>query len=269
MSAPGAEHERFEELAVAWALHALEPDEAALFAAHLAQCERCARVVDETVEVMAAMAETAPSTEPPDALRSRLRAAVETTDQVDPPAVPSPARPASIRPDARPGPRGGGARRWRRTLPAALVAAAVAAIVGLGVWNLALLDARDDARADARAQAEIVEALLDEAPGTITPVADDDGRTVATVLARDGEVQVLTHGIAANDPEATTYVLWGIREQTPTALGTFDVQDAQPAVQTFGVPGPAGYSAYGISLEPGRTAPPAPSDVVASGAVRD
>jgi hypothetical protein len=64
-------------------------------------------------------------------------------------------------------------------------------------------------------------------------------------------------------------VLWGIREQTPTALGTFDVQDAQPALQTFGVPGPAGYSAYGISLEPGRTAPPAPSDVVASGAVRD
>ena len=38
-----ADHEVFDELAVGWALHALEPEDEAVFAQHLPGCERCAR----------------------------------------------------------------------------------------------------------------------------------------------------------------------------------------------------------------------------------
>jgi anti-sigma-K factor RskA len=132
-----------------------------------------------------------------------------------------------------------------------------------------VIDSRDEARANAQAQAGIVRALLDPGTATITAVADEDGRAVATVLAREDAVQVVTHGIAANDSSDTTYVLWGIRDGSPRALGTFDVDDAQGDLEVFAGAGtpPAAFSAYGISLEPGRAAPAAPTDVVAMGEV--
>ena len=68
-----AEHEAFDELAVGWALHALEPEDEDAFAGHLAGCARCTRTVAETHEVMAAMATDLPVAEPSVDLRARLR----------------------------------------------------------------------------------------------------------------------------------------------------------------------------------------------------
>ncbi len=78
----GADHRLWDELAVGWALHALEPEDEAVFAAHLAGCGRCSRTVAETAEVMAAMATDLPPAEPGEGLRDRLREAVERTEQV-------------------------------------------------------------------------------------------------------------------------------------------------------------------------------------------
>ena len=64
-------HDPFDELAVGWALHALEPDDEAVFVAHLPGCERCATTVAETSEAMAAMATDLPQAEPSAALRDR------------------------------------------------------------------------------------------------------------------------------------------------------------------------------------------------------
>ena len=57
------EHEAFDELAVGWALHALEPEDEAAFTAHLAGCRQCAQTVAETAEVMAALATDLPAAE--------------------------------------------------------------------------------------------------------------------------------------------------------------------------------------------------------------
>src|SRR4051812_49818538 len=76
------DHEVFDELAVGWALHALEPEDETLFARHLPDCPRCAQTVAETAEVMAAMATDLPAAEPSDQLRSPLRAPVERTAHV-------------------------------------------------------------------------------------------------------------------------------------------------------------------------------------------
>jgi hypothetical protein len=287
------EHEGFDELAVGWALHALEPEDEELFAAHLPTCPRCRRTVSETADVMGALACDLPPVEPPERLRERLRAAVEETEQLPrlarederPPPVPAalPDRPVPDRPVPvhRFEPPASGAHRapfpvgavdprssWRRVLPNALVAAAVAAILALGTWNVVLSAARDEAQAAAAEQAELVDALLTPGQATIAPLTAD-GATLATVVAREGQVQVVSQGLTPNDVRAQTYVVWGIGAGAAAPLGTFDVTSPQPALRTLGsgVSGLDAFTGYAVSLEPGRSAPPEPGVVVASGEV--
>jgi anti-sigma-K factor RskA len=264
------DHEAFDELAVGWALHALEPEDEATFTAHLAGCNRCARTVAETVEVMASLAGELPGAEPSAELGVRLRGAVERTEQL-PPEPPAPSSPAAtgfpgydderVRLPEAPRPA------WRRALPALLAAAAVALIVALGVWNVFLADSRSQAEAAAAAQARIIDRLLIPGRATITPVSDRDGHRLATVVARDSDIQVVTDGLDVNDVDDTTYVVWGMGGDHPVALGVFDVVHSQIDLRNVGstASGLDDYPAYGISLEPGRQAPAAPTDVVATG----
>jgi hypothetical protein len=266
------DHAALDELAVGWALHALEPEDEALFVVHLPGCTRCAATVAETTELMGAMARDLPVAEPSEGLRSRLRAAVETTEQVPGPAVPAPAaervRPRPLEPapqgpldlDARP--------RWRRALPTSLVAAGLAAIVGLGLWNIFLATSKERLQETVAAQEEVMAAVLDSGPATIAEL-QDGGRTVATVVARPDEVQVVTSGLVVNRPDTTSYVLWGMGEGDPVSLGTFDVSRSQIDVRSVGSGSTDldGFPQYGISLEPGQEAPPSPTAVVATGEV--
>ncbi|MEU2350001.1 anti-sigma factor [Modestobacter sp. NPDC049651] len=304
---PGpAGHEQFEELAVGWALHALEPEDEALFAAHLGGCAQCTRTVADTQEVMAALASDLPEAEPSDGLRDRLRAAVEETEQQSaappspvPPAVPSnrpsnrpstpPAAPRTgpARPSSAPVPGPGaldGLHRprpprdpdlrpaWRRVLPGALVAAAVAAILALGTWNVVIAGDRDAAEATAARQEQVLRAVLQDGPATVAPLSDPeepDGPPVATVVARRDGVQVVSNGLAVNDQRDAVYVLWGIGDESPVALGTFDVVSPRIDLRTVGssAAGSDDFDSYGISREPGRQAPSAPTDIVATGQV--
>ena len=290
MTAPGQqpgrddEHRAWDELAVGWALHALEPEDETLFAAHLRTCGSCAQTVADTAGVLAALAGDLPRAEPSDELRDRLRAAVEETEQVRPrerPEAPPP-------PTARPAPvplRGASAYgnvraplpirhvdprpSWRRVLPTALVAAAVAAVLALGAWNVVVTGDRDAARTVAAEQSRVIDSLLQPGRAAIAPLTEEDGRAVATVVARDGQVQVLAEGLPVNDDTSQTYVVWGMRAGSPVAIGTFDVVTAQMDLRTVGsaATGLDDYSAYAISLEPGRQAPAAPSEIVATGQV--
>ena len=106
------DHVVFDELAVGWALHALEPEDESIFAVHLSGCARCTRTVAETSEVMAAMAADLPALEPSDGLRTRLASAVAETEQV--PAPRRPQRPGAPVPAAVP--PGVPAPRSRRSL---------------------------------------------------------------------------------------------------------------------------------------------------------
>jgi anti-sigma-K factor RskA len=93
---------------------------------------------------------------------------------------------------------------------------------------------------------------------------------VATVVARDGKLQVVTAGLRVNDSSSNTYVVWGVPDgAAPVALGTFDVVSPKMDVRTVGSAetGLDDYSTYAVSIEPGRQAPAAPSEVVANGQV--
>jgi anti-sigma factor RsiW len=264
-------HEEFEALAVGWALHALEPEDETLFAEHLPGCPRCARTVADTAEVMAAMAADLPRAEPSAGLRDRLHAAVAETEQVPADdATPEESRPAATgfpgyRP-VEPTPSDG-SRLRRRTPMLALAAAAVAAILGLGVWNVFLADSRSDLEATVAQQERIVDSLLTPGDARVAALSAEDGRAVATLVARSDRVDVVSHGLALNDTDEQTYVVWGIDDAGPTALGTFDVTRSQMTLQTVGS-GSTGldeFSNYGISIEPGRQAPSEPTEIVAMG----
>jgi hypothetical protein len=284
----GGDHEVFDELAVGWALHALEPEDEALFGLHLPDCARCAQTVAETSEVMAALAVHLPPAEPSAGLRERLRAAVERTEQVrrpvPPTALPAAAtsgpvgqrpvswseeersagglgtpvlwRPARIHP---PG--------WRSRAPQALAAAAVAVVIGLGVWNVVLSTSRQQIQETADEQQRVVDALLAPGQARIAPLSDPGGHRVATVVARQGQLQVVTSGLVVNNEVSTTYVVWGMRQGAPVPLGTFDVVRPRLDLRTVGSErtGLDGFSGYAISLEPGRKAPSSPTDIVARG----
>jgi anti-sigma-K factor RskA len=264
-----AKHE-YDELAVGWALHALEPDDEAAFARHLSSCSRCARTVAETSEVMAAMARDLPPAEPSPELRTRLRAAVEETEQVParnerpaPTRLPrSAAEEAGPRPVPRRAPAGG------RVLPRALVAAATAAVVGLGVWVAVLNESRDDLRSTLAAQDAVMAEVLRPGQVTIAPLTNGD-QQLATVVAREDVLHVVTEGLETNDRSSSTYVVWGMGGEDPVALGSFDVVRSQMDVQTVRSQGTGldDFPEYGISIEPGRQPPSSPTEVVATGQV--
>jgi anti-sigma factor RsiW len=260
------DHVLFDELAVGWALHALEPEDESIFAVHLGGCARCAQTVAETSEVMAAMAADLPVAEPSDALRTRLAAAVAETEQ-----MPAPQR-AERLPAMDPVPREVPAPRARlsarRLVPTGLVAAAVAAVVGLAGWNVVLARSQDDLRSTVSAQTQVMDSLLTPGHQAIAALSDH-GKQIATVVAHDRRVDVVARALSVNDSARSTYVLWGMRGNTPVPLGTFDVVHGNLDVRHVDADrtGLDNYSVFGVSLEPGRRAPAVPTHMVAVGGV--
>jgi len=100
-------------------------------------------------------------------------------------------------------------------------------------------------------------------------VADTDGRTVATVIAREDRMQVIADGLTVNDASDSVYVVWGMRQGVPEPIGTFDVVDDQMDLRPIDSDqtGLDEFPEYRISIEPGRQAPSLPTEVVASGEV--
>jgi len=100
-------------------------------------------------------------------------------------------------------------------------------------------------------------------------LADSHGRTMATVVVRGPQIEVVAQALPVDDTLIQTYVLWGMRGGVSTPLGTFDVGRPQVDVRHVGSAqaGPTDFPAYAISLEPGRQAPPTPTEIVATGQV--
>jgi hypothetical protein len=121
------------------------------------------------------------------------------------------------------------------------------------------------------AQSQVLAGLIAslETPGTThATLRTGSGEPVAAVLASATERTVVLSGLAPNDPTGSVYVVWGISTDAPQALGTVDVAAEGVGVHALGTTGGAPpFLGYAISIEPGRTAPAAPTTVVASGQV--
>ena len=183
------------ELTAAYALDALDADEAHAYEAHLSQCERCREELAALSEPATALAWAVDAPVPPAELRGRIldAAAADRTNVV-------PLR-----------------RPWllRATAAAAAVAACVA--VGLGIWASSLLDSVHRARASRVAVARAVEILADPTSRRI----DVAGARGMVAVDPTGQAALMLKHLPAA-PAGKTYEAWVISPGgSPKPAGMF------------------------------------------------
>lgn len=191
------------QLTAAYALDALDGDDAATYRDHLRTCEHCREELAALTDAAAMLAYGAPSAAPPAQLRERiLTAARAERGNVVP-----------LRP------------RW--AVPAAAAAAvAVAASVALAIWAVSLTRSLDRQRTAATANRSVAQIL-----------ADPDARRVqlsgaqgSVVVTRAGDAALVVSGLE-RARRGSTYEAWVIRAGKPEAAGTFDGGDPTTLVR--------------------------------------
>lgn len=245
------------ELAVGWALHSLEPAEESLVATHLPGCPECKGAAAQSEELGAMLGLSVPELIPSAGLEQRILSVTgprKVAPLVTPPAPPV-QRISWL------------SRRRLGELAAAAAVVLVAASVVLGVRVVQLGGQLNQAQRQVTAMSETIQTVADPA-ATRVPLVTKDGQAVGMVLASRNQVAVVPTRLPSNRVADQTYVLWGLAGETPIGLAAFDVPGGIPRLH----PVPSAtqtrlFTAYAISLEPGRRIPAVPTDVLASGQV--
>ncbi len=183
------------DLTAAYALDALDPEDAREYEAHLARCERCRDELASLSEAAGALAYATEAPLPPPDLRARI---LQQARRERPNVVP-------LRP------------RWVVPVAAAAAVAACAAIA-LGIWA-ASLSGTLDRREAALAREQRVAAIL----------AQPDARTIAfergtLVVGKNGEAALIVHDLKPPH-DGRTYEAWISTGGAPKPAGTFDGGD--------------------------------------------
>ncbi len=243
------------DLAAAYALGALPPEEAREFEAFLATSPEAQREVDEYRETAALLALGGEERRPPPELRGRVQAAIEATKVRRLPGRPAPPPPASA---ARRSPWG----------PIAWVglAAALLAAVALGARTRTLgrdIAARDstiaglERRVDELGQAVfdrdgILAAVLSRNVQLVQLTASGDPDPAIQIFWDKARNTALLNAIGLRPaPAGRTYQLWWIRDGKPVPSVTFDIRpDGAGLVRGVSVPSDGALSAAAVTEEP-------------------
>lgn len=226
---PELSHREIEELLGAFALHAVDADEAVVIERHLGDCPRCRAEVAAHRETAALLVED--RIEPPAELWDRLVAGLEE--------APPPIDLAQFsRTRAAP----------RRTVPRWLaVAAAVAVVVvvgSLGVQQQRQVDKVEAALSGQEVAVEALAAFNDPSARLATLRSPDGAEEIRAVLLRDGTGYVLADRL----PDLTgerTYQLWAMIDGHPVSAG---VLGPVPDVARFRAS--SATTALAVSVEP-------------------
>jgi anti-sigma-K factor RskA len=164
------EADALHDLTAAYALDALDPEDARRYEAHLARCERCQSELAELSESAGALAYAVDAPTPSPDLRARI---LNQARDERPNVVP-------LR------------SRWLRPLSAAAAVAACAAI-GLGLWAFSLSGKLDRSEAHLAAQQRVAQILAQPAShkisfsrGTLIVGPDGQGALLLNKLAEPG-----------------------------------------------------------------------------------
>ena len=257
-------HCEYESLAAAAALYALDPEDEAGLEMHLSTCPRCRQVLKTGEETAAILGSAVIQEQPPVQLRTRILDLAAATPQLSRrisrhtggPAAPE--RP--VRSDVVPiRPR----HRLSRAFAAAAAVVLIAAVVGLGIRVGQLTSERDAQQAQAVTTANVLHELEDPT-ARLALLRNADQQAVAMVIA-GRRTLVLPVRLPPNGPNQT-YVLWGTSTARPQALATFSVAAGDAMPERFqALTGTEGDVGFAVSIEPGHTAPDAPTRVIASG----
>jgi anti-sigma-K factor RskA len=186
------------ELTAAYALDALDGDDAEAYEAHLGQCERCRDDLATLREPVAALAWAIDSPPPPPRLRSRILDAA-AAERVN--VVPLPAR----------------GNPWVLRTTAALASVAACTAIGLGLWAGSLSRSIDHQRATSAAALRAAQILADP---TARRIRLEGGRGLVAV-DRDGQGVLVVDRLPAA-PSGKTYEAWVIPSgAAPRPAGLF------------------------------------------------
>jgi anti-sigma-K factor RskA len=228
-------HDEWDELAAGFALHALEPDEEALFARHLAGCAECTATLHDHDLVAAQLGSLAGDDDsaPP---WSRMRGGIVGSAPV----------PSLEQARAR--------RRPPRLLSAA-AAAVVLAAVGVATWRLTNTSPTQASQAIAKCE--------HTAGCNVVKLRTSTGATPGVVLVSDGRATMVP--LDMKPPAADrTYVLWQLlRKGSPAPVGEFRATKGEvsaPLATSY-----ADTAAFAVSLEPAGPTPSQPTEVLAVG----
>ena len=213
-------HQEIEELLAAYALDAVEPDEAAAVRAHLEQCPRCQSELATHREVAASLAHA--GSPAPEGLWERISAALEEA----PPSLDL-SRVAGSAPPPR--------RSYTR--PLAAVGGLAAAVIGVLGFQVIRQDQRIDQLSEAARQRALLQAAASadaDARAQRVVLRSEDGRLYAqAALQPNGEGYLVRHNLPPL-PEGRTYQLWGRVDDRMVSLG---VLGPAPGVVAFHVHG--------------------------------
>ncbi len=251
------DHGTYRELAAGAALDDLDADERRRFDAHRPGCRDCTSLSADLRDVLADLALIAPARTPPLALRGSVVGAVTLAWD----ATPRDARPApTIRrrmPD-----------RWRLGVVGAVAAAAVLAVVavGLGIETAGLRSEVASAESRLADQAAAMALIVDPAHRTASLTAEPVAPVAnAVVIYRPGTDAsfVMADGLPPT-PDGMVYQLWVADAGGVHPLGTFRFDGHGPFLARFGVD--LGTSAAAmITLEPAGGAVGSPGPQVVFG----
>lgn len=235
-----------DELAAAYALGAVEPEEERAISAHLTECDDQHVEARAMIGVAGVLAATPERFEHGQDLRARILATAAATPQEH---VPQPAR-LRGRP-ARVGAKAAPARTWWRLdrLAPALAAAGLALAIGLGAWGVTLQQQVADRDAVLRAIA---------AADAAFPVRGEAGS--GWLIETDGEALFVADGLAAL-PLDRLYELWLIDPHgSPTAVGVIAQVDG---VTVIPLERPlTGATAFAVTVEATRVEAPTSDPVL-------
>lgn len=171
------------QLTAGYALDALDPEERREYEAHLSTCAHCQDELASFWETTEALAVAASGHEPSPELRERILAEV----RAEPPQVVVPFE-----------------SRRRRAVPV-LAAAAIAAVValGVGIWASDLSSQLDETRAALDRERAAASVLVDPGARSVSLQAGE-GRLVVN---EQGEAVLVLHGVDPA-PAGKTYEMW-------------------------------------------------------------
>jgi anti-sigma factor RsiW len=172
------------QLTAGYALDALDAEERREYEAHLPTCAHCQEELASFWETTEALAVAASGPEPSFELRERILAEV----RAEPPQVVVPF-------ESRP----------RRAVPVLAAAAAIAAVValGVGVWASDLSSELDDTRAALDRERAAASVLVDPDARAV-PLQAGEGRLVVN---EEGDAVLVLHGVDPA-PAGKTYEMW-------------------------------------------------------------
>jgi anti-sigma-K factor RskA len=207
------EHTEVHELSAAYALDALDEDDARGFEEHLSRCEECRATVASFRDVAAALAHGTPEAEPPAALRGRVLAEVRG----DPPDAVIPLRP-----------------RWALRAAGGAAAVAAAAALALGIWAASL-----SSELDRRAETYPLSGGL----GSLVVTPSGEAALIVSGLAAAPEGQAYEIWVIEDGTPSPAGLFEGGAIRTAVALTRRVPEDAVVAVtleRAGGVPTPTG-----------------------------